>query len=205
MKIKESDLSNLLNEVSILNHLSRATSDHPGRIYSAASLLQRHFWIDGPTGRHLALVCQVLGPSISLLNHWQIRLHTSLARSIALQVAQGLEYLHSEDICHGEFTVSNVLFQLSNFDSWTEYKVVEQLVKPRKSTINKRPGRPRYLVDSISFFDAEPGLLTNGITIVDHSESFFVKPLPSHALHTITLLQKCYVDGTRVFIQIYGH
>lgn len=59
-----------------------------------------------------------------------------------------------------------------------------QLGKPRKSIINKGPGRPRYLVDSLSFFDAEPGLLTKNITIVDHSESFFVKPPPSHELHT---------------------
>ena len=54
IKIKESDLSNLLNEVSILDHLSRATSDHPGRIYIAASLLQRHFWIDDPMA-HISL------------------------------------------------------------------------------------------------------------------------------------------------------
>ena len=95
VKIKESDISNskLQNELDILKHLSRATSDHPGRIYSAASLLLRYFWIDGPNGRHLALVFQVLGPSISQLNHWLIRLHTCLARNIVLQVTQGLEYL----------------------------------------------------------------------------------------------------------------
>lgn len=144
MKIKESDLSNLHNEVYILNHLSSATSDHPGRTYSAASLLQRHFWIGGPNGRHLALVCQVLGPSLSRLIHWRIRLYTRLARSIVLQVTQGLEYLHSEGICLGDFTSSNVLFQLSNFDAWTEHKLEEQLGKPRKSMINKGPGRPCY-------------------------------------------------------------
>ena len=111
-------------------------------------------------------------------------MHTRLARSIVLQVTQGLEYLHSEGICHGDFTSSNVLFQLSNLDSWTEYKVEEQLGKPRKSIINESPGRPLYLVDSISFFDAEPGVLTENITIIDHSESFFVKSPPSHELHT---------------------
>lgn len=30
VKIKESDLSKFHNEVDVLNHLSRATSDHPG-------------------------------------------------------------------------------------------------------------------------------------------------------------------------------
>ena len=183
MKIKESDLSNLHNEADILSHLSGATSDHPGRIYSAASLLQRHFWIDGPNGRHLALVCQVLGPSIAFSK--DIRLHTHLVGEIVQQVTQGLEYLHSEGICHGDLTSSNVLFQLGNFDSWTEHKLEEQLGKPRKSIIHQMPGRPCYLVDSISFFDALPGVLTKNIIIVDHSESFFVKsPPPSHELHT---------------------
>ncbi len=181
VKIKESEFSKLDNEVDILNHLSRDTSDHPGRIYSAASLLQRHFWIEGPNGRHLALVFRVLGPSLSRLSHWQIRLHTRLAQSIVLQVTQGLEYLHSEGICHGDFTSANVLFQLSNFDSWSEDKLQTQLGPPE---ICQHPGRPRYLVDSVSFFDAQPGLLTKNITIVDHSESFFVKSPPPHELHT---------------------
>lgn len=184
MKIKESNFSKLHNEVDILNHLSSATSDHPGRIYSAASLLQRHFWIEGPNGRHLALVFRVLGPNLSRLSHWQIRLHTRLARSIVLQVTQGLEYLHSEGICHGDLTSANVLFQLSNFDSWSELKIYTQLGPPRTSEIYQHPGRPRYLVDSVSFFDTQPGLLTKNITILDHSESFFVNSPPPHQLHT---------------------
>ena len=136
---KESDVSRLHNELGIHNHLSRVTSDHPGRIHTAASLLLRYFWIDGPDGRHLALAPQVLGPSISRLNHWQIRLHTPLPQNIALQVTQGLEYLHSEGICHGDFTSSKVLFQLSNFDSWSEYSWAHRGFR-------------------LSFFVAKPGL-----------------------------------------------
>lgn len=51
-------------------------------------------------------------------------------------------------------------------------------------SIKRVPGRPRYLVDSASFFNAEPGLLTKNITIVDHSESFFIKNPPAHEIHT---------------------
>lgn len=50
--------------------------------------------------------------------------------------------------------------------------------------INQIPGPPRYLVDSVSFFDAKPGILTKNMTIVDHREFFFVKSPPSHELHT---------------------
>lgn len=182
VKIKESDLSNLPNELKILEHLSKAKSDHPGRIYSSASLLLGNFWIDGPNGRHLALVLQVSGPSISRIKDWKNRLHPCLARSMALQVTQGLEYLHSEGICKGDFTSSDVLFQLANFDSWPEDKLQAQLGKPKMFDIQRGPGRPRYLVDSACFFDAEPQLLTKNITIVGHSQSFFVEFPPSHEL-----------------------
>lgn len=100
VKIKESGLSKLHNELNILKHLSKAKSRHTRRSYSAASLLLGHFWIDGPNGHHLALVLQVRGPSISRLYYWNIRLHSSVARSIALQDTQGLEYLHLQGICH---------------------------------------------------------------------------------------------------------
>ena len=183
VKIKESGLSNLYNELNILKHLSEVESDHPGRIYSSASLLLRNFWIVGPNGLHLALVLQVRGPSISRSNYWKIRLHSCLARTLALQVTQGLEYLHSVGICHGDINSSHVLFQLADFDSWSEDELEVQLGKPRMFHIERGPGRPRYLVDSASFFDAEPRLLTKSITIVDHGESFFVNS-PPHELST---------------------
>lgn len=97
---------------------------------------------------------------------------------------QVLDSLHSECIRQGAFNSSDVLFQLTNFDSWSEHKFQAQLGKPRMFDIERRPGRPCYLVDSTSFFDAEPRLLTNNITIVDHSESFFLKFLPPYEHQT---------------------
>lgn len=176
VKIKESGLCNLYNELTILKHLCEVKSDHPGRVYSSSSLLLGNFWIDGPNGRHLALVLQVRGPSISRLHYWKIRLHAGLARSIALQVTQGLEYLHSESICHGDINSAHILFQLADIDRWSEDKLEAELGKPRRFHIERGPGRPRYLVDSACFFDAEPQILTKKITIVDHGESFFVNP-----------------------------
>ena len=182
LKIKEAGISKSHNELEILNHISKYKSDHPGRIYSAASLLLRHFWIDGPNGRHLALVFQVCGPSISRLFDWNLRLRTYLARRIAVQVTQGLAYLHSSGICHGDLTAENVLFQLTNFDAWSEHKLHVQLGSPRILDIDQGTGRPRYLVDSAYFFKADPGLLTENIIIVDHSESFFIKSPPLQEL-----------------------
>ena len=63
--------------------------------------------------------------------------------------------------------------QITNAAGHTED--VENSSKPWTATLR---------VDSASFFDAKPGLLTKNITIVDHSESFFVKSPPSHVLQT---------------------
>ena len=84
LKIKEAGISKFHNELDILKHISKLNSGHPGPIYSAASLLLRHFWIDGASGRHLALVFQVCGPSISRLYDWYASLRTYVARSVAL-------------------------------------------------------------------------------------------------------------------------
>lgn len=53
LKIKEASISTFHNELDVLQYISKIKSDHPGRIYSAASLLLSYFWIDGPNGRHL--------------------------------------------------------------------------------------------------------------------------------------------------------
>ncbi len=178
LKIKEASTSKLHNEIEILKHISQSKSEHPGRIYSASALLLRQFWIKGPNGRHSALVFRVCGPSISRLYGWNIRLRTYFARRIAIQVTQGLAYLHSEGICHGDLTAENVLFQLTNFDSWPVEKLHAQLGSPRMLDIVPGPGRPRYVVDSAYFFKADPGLLTRNIIIIDHSESFFIESTP---------------------------
>ena len=81
---------------------------------------------------------------------WGIRIRESLARKIALQVTQGLTYLHSEGICHGNLTSSDVLFQLTIFDAWSQEKVYEQLGIPSVLELDESyrgPSSPRYIVD----------------------------------------------------------
>lgn len=61
---------------------------------------QNYFWINGPNGSHLCLVLLVLGPHLpnalfSIDNYGEI------SRKVALQVVQGLKFLHSNGLCHG--------------------------------------------------------------------------------------------------------
>ncbi len=59
-----------------------------------------HFWIDGPNGRHLCLVLPVLGPRIPVI-WYRIPDPLKIAKGIVLQVANGLNFLHKNGICHG--------------------------------------------------------------------------------------------------------
>ena len=178
IKILTAEASKIRNELGCLEYLSsKPRSKHPGQKYVSASFLDRHFWLDGPNGRHLVLVSKVSGPSVALMTEWYIRIRESLARKIALQVTQGLAYLHSEGICHGKLTSSDVLFQLADFDAWSQEKVYEQLGIPTVLDLDEWsgvPSFPRYLVDSAQFFRASPGLLTEDIRIIGYGDSFRV-------------------------------
>ena len=176
IKILTAEASKIRNELGCLEYLSsKPRSKHPGQDYISASFLSRHFWLDGPNGRHLVLVSKGSGPSVSQMAEWGIRIRECLARKIALQVTQGLAYLHSEGVCHGNLTSSDLLFQLADFDAWSQEKVYEQLGSPNILDLDESfrgPSSPRYLVDPAQFFRSQPGLLTEDIRIIDYGDSF---------------------------------
>ena len=179
LKILTAEASKTRNELGCLEFLSsKPRSMHPGQEHISASFLHRHFWLDGPNGKHLIQVSKASGPSVSQISQWSIRIRESLARKIALKVTQGLAYLHSRGICHGNLTSSDVLFQLADFDAWTQDKVYKQLGILMVTDVDESflgPSFPRYLVDSAQFFRASPGFLTETIRIIDYGDSFRVK------------------------------
>ena len=179
IKILTAEASKIHNNLRRLEPLSsKPRSKHPGQKYISASFFDRHFWLDGPNGQHLILVSKASGPSVSQMSNWNIRIRESLARRIALQATQGLAYLHSRGICHWNLTSSDVLFQLADFDAWTQDEVYEQLGIPMVIDVDESfrgPSFPRYLVDSAQFFRASHGLLAENIRIIDYGNSFRVK------------------------------
>lgn len=48
-----------------------------------------------------------------------------VARTITLQVALGLDYIHSHCILHGDLQGMNVSFQIPDVDSWTVEQIYE--------------------------------------------------------------------------------
>lgn len=104
LKILAARLSRDCPEVKILRRL-KSGSELKGKAYVMSML--DHFWITGPNGNHLSVVSEVAGPSIKQFNdcpgQWSgsRRLRAAVARKVALQVTEGLSYIHSTGIVHG--------------------------------------------------------------------------------------------------------
>ncbi|KAI1417029.1 hypothetical protein F5Y13DRAFT_103408 [Hypoxylon sp. FL1857] len=63
---------------------------------------REHFWIEGPNGRHLCFVSDLLGPSLSQNSPDGMGIHTpDSLTDLAFQVSKGIQYLHEKGICHG--------------------------------------------------------------------------------------------------------
>ncbi|XDG09199.1 hypothetical protein ABKA04_008814 [Annulohypoxylon sp. FPYF3050] len=64
---------------------------------------REHFWIDGPNGRHLCFVSDLLGPSLFMNYPDGMGLHNQEELTdLTFQVSKGLQYLHRKGICHGD-------------------------------------------------------------------------------------------------------
>ena len=85
------------------------TSREPGADHVVVPL--ETFWVNSPNGRHLCTVLPVLGPTIS---EWrkEIGSDSERTRKICRQAAEGLGFLHSKGLCHGDFRPRNILMKL---------------------------------------------------------------------------------------------
>ncbi|KAL8808709.1 MAG: hypothetical protein Q9200_004101 [Gallowayella weberi] len=88
-------------ELKMLLYLAVQDSNHPGRQH-LATLLDR-FTVDGPNGKHTALVLPLLGPCVEDRAEPQRTrmLEQDVAIRVASQLSQSLSYLHSIGIGHG--------------------------------------------------------------------------------------------------------
>ncbi|GLB39473.1 putative protein kinase [Lyophyllum shimeji] len=129
-------------ETQILRHLSAGNPAHPGRRY--VTILLDSFEIQGPNGSHRCLVTEVAGSSVGTVRYEADgnKLPVPVARKIASQFLQGLQYLHSCGVVHGDFHLGNVLLGIPDFDSWPVDKVYEHFGKPRKRPVTRVDGAP---------------------------------------------------------------
>ncbi|KAF5379755.1 hypothetical protein D9615_005742 [Tricholomella constricta] len=180
-------------EIRILRHLGTTNTSHPGRQY-IANLLD-DFEVQSPNGIHRCLVTEVAGPSVGKIR-FEIsgnKLPVPVARKVASQCAQGLAFLHSSGVVHGDIHPGNILFSIPDFHSWPVEKVYKHFGKPYKEPVERLDGQPltsaapRYVVLSPNPLRLAKLVMNTecNIKITDFGESF-LKTEPPKSLNTPT-------------------
>lgn len=167
------------------------------RLYLKGSHLSppwSHFWIEGPNGRHLCFVSEVLGPSVIEL---AARNDGEQAKYAMFQAAEALQCLHQNGICHGNFRPANILFRFPSLGRVNEDGMRNLLGLPRREAVvflNEEAARrgPRYVYEP----KALPIERTNEIAVIDFEEAFEMD-YPSH----ISLLPQQY-NSPETFLDI---
>ncbi|OTA98969.1 hypothetical protein M426DRAFT_16881 [Hypoxylon sp. CI-4A] len=161
---------------------SKSSEECPELKFSAAlrDSSHRHFWIDGPNGRHIAFVLPVLGPSISTTR--SLVSGIDAINGICASLATSLHVLHDRGICHGNLRPSNVLHKMHSIDSLSKEQVWELLGSPYShkyripvSTIkgdDPRPHTPGYLVRSADMRRLQDWVNRDEVAIIGLSNAF---------------------------------
>lgn len=171
-------------ELSILQALKeRGNPDHPG--HKHVSHVLESFHVEGPNGRHLCAVLDILGPSTSSVADRcpNYRLEAARARSISRQLLLAVDYLHSANVTHGDIHMGNVLFRLPDLEVASQETIIQDLGPPQVGKIARRDGKPlekgmpEYLVEPAEFNrDIYPDL--GEIKLIDFGECGFLHCTP---------------------------
>ncbi|RFU33797.1 hypothetical protein B7463_g2524, partial [Scytalidium lignicola] len=110
------------------------------------------------------------------------QLSKSLRHKTSQQIASGLAYLHSLDICHGDLTHSNVLFELEDIQSLSKNQIYEHLGHITTASLklldgSYSPHAPKRVVQAVDFSSICLNSLGD-IRITDFGQSFFAKTPP---------------------------
>ncbi|KAI2628222.1 kinase-like domain-containing protein [Xylaria nigripes] len=133
-------------------------------------MVEEHFWIDGPNGRHLCFVVQVLGPAISYALPGVDLDTPDLLTDLCFQASQIMKYLHDKKICHGDFRPDHTRLQL-DFDKMTGVKIYDLFGEPKVWHLkDSKEGedanrRPKYLVEAANTADLEAKYRTGQIAV----------------------------------------
>ncbi|EHK40492.1 hypothetical protein TRIATDRAFT_231146, partial [Trichoderma atroviride IMI 206040] len=171
------------HELEILQAIKRnGDPAHPGHRH--VSHLLNSFYHEGPNGRHLCIVLELLGPKTSSIAEMQpnYRLEGQIARRISSQLLFAVDYLRACGVAHGDIHMGNVLFQLSNVN---ETLTIDD---PQVGEVSKKDGSPNekgvpdYLVEPAEYGYGN-GELLDEVQLVDFGESFFLSN-PPKSIHT---------------------
>lgn len=102
----------------------------------------------------------------------------AFAVEMCFQAAQAMAFLHSIDICHGDFTTNNFALDLPAKLPSREEDLFKLIGMPETAPVetvsdkSPEPHAPRYVVDTLDFCTAPVKLLTSELRVFDFDQSF---------------------------------
>ncbi|KAI1008617.1 hypothetical protein LB504_001391, partial [Fusarium proliferatum] len=178
--------------IEVLKKLAASPRSHRGSSYVNQMLDQ--FTVVGPNGSHDCFALDFAGPNVAdvIDSHCRDdRLPSRAARSISRQVLQGIDYLASRGIGHGDLHTRNIALEIPGLHSLSEKDFMARLGEPEMGLVTRRDGKllllniPTYIVLPPSFRnkDIQNLLSSPSIKIIDFGEAFFNFDAPN-TLHT---------------------
>ncbi|KAG6291535.1 hypothetical protein E4U46_001012 [Claviceps purpurea] len=189
-KIEES------RELKMLRALSALPKDHPGSSY--VNQMLDHFTHVGPNGTHNCLVLELVGPNVAeFVEYYRMnnRLPAKLAKLFAKQTLQGLDFLATNNIGHGDLHTGNLAIVVPGLDALNEEDFITRLGKFETGAVTKLddgPWAPNVPTEIIrpALFQGQDIMAAPcpSIKIIDFGEAFFGDDAPS-TLKTPRVLQ----------------
>ncbi|EMT62640.1 Serine/threonine-protein kinase SKY1 [Fusarium odoratissimum] len=169
-------------DTKILQRLAASPRNHEGSCY--VNQMWDQFTLIGPNGSHDCLVLDLVGPNIADIidSHCRgDRLPSHAAKSISRQVLQGIDYLASNGIGHGDLHTRNIALEIPELHLLSERDFIARLGEPEMGLVTRRDGKslssniPTCIVRPSSFRhkDVQRLLSSPSIKIIDFGEAFF--------------------------------
>jgi serine/threonine protein kinase len=123
LKILVAKATDMSNELKILRYLAQKAG--PKASEHVTELLDEFKHTGGPNGIHVCLVLELMGPSVNTMleqlpafkkyrKDVKVRYPTWMAKRILRDSCKALEFLHQNNIAHGDLQPGNMLFTLKN-------------------------------------------------------------------------------------------
>ncbi|PGH10977.1 hypothetical protein AJ79_05128 [Helicocarpus griseus UAMH5409] len=115
------------------------------------------------------------------------------ARSVAAQLIMGLNYLHMNDVCHGDLHLHNLLLRAPELNNLSITDLYEKYGKPHKASTRRIDGRPSiphapaHVISPMVWNMPANELADPELIISDYGTSFVISRAPSPTLHTPAL------------------
>ncbi|KAL4901151.1 kinase-like domain-containing protein [Aspergillus multicolor] len=144
------------------------------------------FTLTGPNGTHQCFAYEVAAAGIEDMSR-AVDDVDGFLRGLARQTAMAMGVLHRNEIVHGDFRPSNILFRLSGLNGLPEEEVMELLGIPNGAEVvvyedvDPHAHPPRYILNPVDFNAEILGRLgTSRIWITDFGEAFVEGEPPAH-------------------------